>query len=68
MLPETVGDIICGHMGSDTHIIDALQEVENVEPKNCLDVGLQLQTVKTISQSRSNRILWRSSDTTDSTR
>ena len=65
MLLETVGDMLCGHMGSDSHIIDALREVENVEPKNCFDVGLQRKAVKTISQSRSSRILWRVSDTTD---
>ena len=65
MLLETVGDMLCGHMGSDSHIIDALREVENVEPKNCFDVGLQRKAVKTISQSRSSRISWRFSDTAD---
>ena len=37
MLLEKLGDMICGHMGSVSHIIDALWEVENVERKNCLD-------------------------------
>jgi hypothetical protein len=47
MLLEMVGDMLSGHKDSDSHIIDALREIEGVEPKNCLDVGLWRNAVET---------------------
>jgi len=58
ILLETVGDMLRGDTGSDSHIDDALREIESVEPKHCLDMGLRRKAVETIAQSRSNRISW----------
>jgi len=58
ILLETVGDMLRGHTGSDSHIDDALREIESVEPKHCLDMGLRRKAMETIAQSRSNRISW----------
>jgi hypothetical protein len=50
VLLETAGDILCVHKGSaDSHIIEALLEIETVEPENCLDMGFRRDAVETIS-------------------
>jgi hypothetical protein len=57
MLLETANNLLRAPMSSDSHINDALREIQCVEPKNCLDMGLRRKAVEIISQSRSNRIL-----------
>ncbi|KAI9439395.1 hypothetical protein BJY52DRAFT_1195723 [Lactarius psammicola] len=41
MLLSMVGDILQGYAGPDEHIRDAMQEIEGVDPRTCMDMGLR---------------------------
>ncbi|KAN0135846.1 hypothetical protein V8E53_006298 [Lactarius tabidus] len=55
ILLELVGKILRGHCGPDSHVGDALQEIENVGSMKCMDIHLRRKAWDTITQSWSAR-------------
>ncbi|KAI9438748.1 hypothetical protein H4582DRAFT_1950685 [Lactarius indigo] len=48
MLFEMVGNMLQGYAGLDGHIRDAVQEIESVDSRSCMDVSLQRRALAAI--------------------
>ena len=53
MLLAMVGKMLRGYEGPDEHVRNAVREIENVDSRTCMDMGLRCRVLMAIPQSRS---------------